>query len=131
MAFTDREVTTAIATLDRLLAAEKDRFRGAPRQHGAWNFARHLQGGQLTTAQESQVLKHLDVLSPPIPTRFRPHAGAVMISQLMVEDGSGHRRQGPRRCGIPLRDYRGKVVADVFWLNGGICRTLHCTSVSC
>src|SRR5687768_1482205 len=57
LAFTDREISAAIATLDRLLAAEKDRAKwGANANTVLWNFARHLQGGQLTTAQESQVL---------------------------------------------------------------------------
>jgi len=129
MPFSDRELTSAVATLDRLLASEKDRAKwGAHAKTVVWNFARHLQTGQLTPAQESQVLRHLDAIAALHPDDAQTFARArFMMTALMVgkpaPDIVGKDLDGVE---FKLSDYRGKVVVLTFsaeWC--GICRTLY------
>jgi len=121
-AFTDAEIRQLTTTLDRLLApgATEDA------RSVVWQFARRVQAGKLTAAQETRVLAHLDSLS-----RARPGSEAVfagprrMIRELTVG------KVAPPIAGtdldgraFTLADYRGKVIALIFsaeWC--GICRS--------
>src|SRR5262245_54545705 len=58
-AFTDIEIKQLIATLDRLLASATNEDAATV----VWQFARRLQAGKLTSAQETRVVAHLDTLS--------------------------------------------------------------------
>ena len=127
--FSDRDVATAIATLDRMLSVEKDaRKWGDQAGDILWNFARHLQDGRLTPAQETLVLKHLDAIATAHPNQadIVSHA-RFMVSALTVgktaPDIVGRDLDG---ASLRLSDYRGKVVVLTFsaeWC--GICRTLY------
>jgi len=127
--FSDRDVADAMVTLDRMLGAEKD-----PRKWGdhaadvLWNFARHLQTGRLTAAQEALVLKRMDALGAAHPEAAETVAHArFMVSALTIGKTApnivGRDLDG---AGLRLSDYRGKVVVLTFsaeWC--GICRTLY------
>jgi peroxiredoxin len=124
--FTDQDVTSLIGTLDGLLKAAP---RGSAWREKAddalWQFARRLQKGRLSPAQEARVLAHLDGIG-----RSRPGAAASvsgprrMISTLAVgktaPDIAGRDLEGkPFR----LSEYKNKVVLLVFtaeWC--GVCR---------
>ena len=124
--FTDQDLTSLIGTLDGLLKAAP---RGSAWREKAddalWQFARRLQKGRLSPAQETRVLAHLSDIG-----RSRPGAAASvagprrMISTLTVgkaaPDITGRDLEGkPFR----LSEYRNKVVLLVFtaeWC--GICR---------
>ena len=126
-AFTDAEVTTLVATLDRLLAAESSPAAWQQRAPDIlWQFARRLQSGRLTSAQEASVLAHLDRLASGQPGGREVVSGARrMVAELMVgkkaPDINGTDLDGRV---LKLSDYRNKVVVLVFsaeWC--GICKT--------
>ena len=127
--FSDRDVAGAITTLDRLLASEKDPGkRAAQADTVLWNFARHLQTGRLSTAQEALVTRHLDALAKTNPAQAASFAKASgMVTALSVgktaPDIVGKDLDGVE---FKLSDYRGKVVVMMFsaeWC--GICRTVY------
>ena len=126
-AFTDAEVTTLVATLDRLLAAESSPADWPQRAPDIlWQFARRLQSGRLTPAQEATVLGHVDRLAAAHPSGREIVGGARrMVTELMVgkkaPDITGTDLDGRT---FKLSDYRNKVVVLVFsaeWC--GICKT--------
>lgn len=117
-AFADEEVAQLLATLDSLIEANPG--------DALWQFARRLQTGQLSGAQEARVLAHLDRLATERPTVAAVAAGPRrMVSALQVgkvaPDITGIDLEGkPFR----LHDYRGRVVVLAFsaeWC--AICRT--------
>jgi peroxiredoxin len=127
--FTDGEVTAIIATLERLLAAEKDpaRWGDNARTH-LWNFARQLQTARLTPTQELQVSKHLDGLARLHPTDASLIARTKRMIGTLTLGKTAPDIVGKDLNGIDFRlsDYRGKVVVLLFsadWC--GICRTLN------
>lgn len=116
-AFTDQDVGGLLTTLDRLLAdAATSRTRESDTRDALWQFARRLQDGQLSAAQEARVVAHLDRTAGT-----RPDAGEAvastrrMIEQLMVgktaPDILGTDLEGRP---LQLSDFRGKVVVLVF-----------------
>ena len=124
--FTDQDVTSLMGTLDGLLKAAP---RGAAWREKAddalWQFARRLQKGRLSPAQETRVLAHLDGIGRSRPGATASVAGPRrMISTLTVgktaPDITGRDLEGkPFR----LSEYKSKVVLLVFaaeWC--GICR---------
>jgi peroxiredoxin len=128
-AFSDREVTSALATLDRLLAAEKDRAKWGAHANGVlWNFARHLQTGRMTSTQEALVVKHLDALAAARPQEADIVGRARFMVTALTVGKTAPDIVGKDLDGMDLRlsDYRGKVVVLTFsaeWC--GICRTLY------
>jgi peroxiredoxin len=126
-AFGDGEVGGLIGTLDRLLASPPAGATWGDHAAGVlWEFARRIQAGRLTPAQETRVVEHLDRLA-----RSRPEAAAAvrgprrMIRELTVgktaPDITGTDLDGRA---LTLSDYRDKVVVLVFsaeWC--AICRT--------
>jgi peroxiredoxin len=124
--FTDQELTTLIGTLDRLLKAAPSGSAWREKADAAlWQFARRLQSGRLSPAQETRVLAHLDGIG-----RSRAGAAAAvagprrMISTLTVGKAAPD-ITGRDLDGKPFRlsEYRNKVVLLVFsaeWC--GICR---------
>jgi peroxiredoxin len=127
--FSDREVAALLATLDRLLASEKDPAQwGEHAKTVLWNFVRQLQTGRLTAAQEQLITKHLDAVARVHPSdaaivgRARHMASALTIGK-QAPDIVGKDLDG---ADFRLSDYRGKVVVLLFsadWC--GICRTLN------
>lgn len=124
--FTDQELTSLLGTLDGLLKAAP---RGSAWRDKAddalWQFARRLQKGRLSPAQEIRVLAHLDGIG-------RSRAGAAasvagprrMVSTLTVGKPAPD-ITGRDLTGKPFRlsEYKNKVVLLVFtaeWC--GICR---------
>ena len=126
-AFTDAEVDGLVGTLDRLLAEKAGGAAWRDRASDAlWQFARRMQTGRLSPAQELRVVKHLDLIA-----RSRPEAAAVvpgprrMIKELTVGK-TAPEISGTDLDGRPLRlsDYKDKVVVLSFsaeWC--GICRS--------
>jgi peroxiredoxin len=124
--FSDQEITGLIGTLDRLLAAAPsgNGWRD-PASDALWQFARRVQSGRMSRAQETRVLARLDGVA-----RSRPEAAALvagprrMVSTLAVGKAApeilGHDLEGrPLR----LSEFRNKVVLLVFtaeWC--AICR---------
>ena len=92
-AFTDAEVNALLGTLDRLLAAKVDAKDWRDRATDSlWQFARRIQAGRLSAAQEVRILKHLDAIATS-----RPEAPAAVA--------------GPRRM---IKDLTvGKVAPDI------------------
>ena len=127
-AFTDAEVTTLVATLDRLLAAESSPADWQQRAPDIlWQFARRLQSGRLTPAQEATVLGHVDCLAAAHPSGREIVGGARrMVTELMVgkkaPDITGTDLDGRT---FKLSDYRNKVVVLVF--SAEWCRHLQDT----
>src|SRR5262245_59686919 len=62
-AFSDADVKQLVATLDRLLAPATRSASSEDDATIAWQFARRLQTGRLTSVQETRVLSHLDALA--------------------------------------------------------------------
>jgi peroxiredoxin len=124
--FTDQDVTNLIGTLDGLLKTAPSSSAGREKAGDAlWQFARRLQKGRLSPAQEIRVLTHLDGI-----VRSRPAAAASvagprrMISTLTVGKPAPE-ITGRDLAGKPFRlsEYKGKVVLLKFtaeWC--GICR---------
>jgi thiol-disulfide isomerase/thioredoxin len=123
--FQNRDISALTATLDRLLANPAGT---AEARSSLWNFARQLQAGRMTPAQEAQVLKHLDKIG-----RARPELTRIVgNTQRMIRDLTPG-KVAPEIIGtdldgieFQLKDYRGKVVVLLFsadWC--GICRTLN------
>jgi peroxiredoxin len=121
-AFADEEVAGLLRTLDALLAA--------PGNPGLvfGNFARRLQQGRLSPAQESRVLAHLARIGRTAP-RHADLVGrtAFVIKHLMIGKVAPE-IEGADLDGAPFRlsQYRGQVVVLNFsaeWC--GICRTAY------
>lgn len=121
-AFSDAEVDELIATLDSLLAREKDPAnRSAPPWQASsrvhfWRFSNRLDQGIVSPAQETRIGDYLNALAKKHPV------DADYIST--IRDGLMRRRVGKAAPeiagkdldGVPfkLSDYRGKVVAIYF-----------------
>jgi peroxiredoxin len=126
-AFADADVEQLIASLDSTLSsAAGSTSRAEDVRMVLWGFARLLQGGRLSPAQEARVLDHLGDIGRSDPG----FAAAVakpgfMVSKLTIG------KVAPEIVGkdldgaeFRLSDYRGKVVVVMFsgdWC--GICRT--------
>jgi peroxiredoxin len=123
----DADLSRLTAELDKKLALERDpaKWAGAARLP-LWDFARQLQAGRLTPAQQTRAVAHLTQIG-------RAHAGgaeavqkpAYMITALSIgkvaPDVAGTDLDG---APLRLRDFRGKVVVLLFsgdWC--GICRS--------
>ena len=126
-AFTDAEVDGLVGMLDRLLAtkAEPPAWRDLATD-ALWQFARRIQAGRLSSAQEVRVVKHLDDIA-----KSRPEAPAAvsgprrMIKELTVGKIAPE-IAGTDLDGRPFRlsDYKEKVVVLSFtaeWC--GICKS--------
>ena len=125
--FTDDDVTRFTTTLEDLLS---NRPANATSIDDAriWDVARGLQTGVLTTAQEARVRRMLtDVArkaktSAPLANRIK-HVVETLTIGKVAPDIVGRDLNGNE---FKLSDYRGKVVALVFfgeWC--GICRTQY------
>ena len=123
--FTNADLTRLTETLDALLSSDAS--------HGTidltlWHFARRLQSGRLSPAQEETVLAHLDGVARRYPLHADAAAGArLMVRQLTVGKVAPD-IVGVDLAGAPLRlsDHRGRVVVLIFgaeWC--GICRTMY------
>jgi peroxiredoxin len=123
-AFADADITRLTATLDALLASKES----ATKTLTLWNFARQLQAGRLTPAQEKTVLAHLDTVAKSHPAESEAVSRArYMVSKLTIGKVAPE-IVGVDLSGAPLRlsDHRGKVVVLIFgaeWC--GICRTMY------
>lgn len=125
--FTDDDVTRFTTTLDDLLANRPANASSIDDAH-IWDVARGLQTGLLTTAQEARIRRMLtDVArktktSAPLATRIK-HVVETLTVGKVAPDIVGRDLSGNE---FRLSDYRGKVVALVFfgeWC--GICRTQY------
>jgi len=124
--FTDQDLAGLIGTLDGLLKAAPSGAAWREKAGDAlWQFARRLQKGRLSAAQETRVLAHLDGIG-----RSRPGAATAvtgprrMISTLTVGK-TAPEITGRDLEGKPFRlsDYKNKVVLLAFtaeWC--AICR---------
>lgn len=125
-AFTDIEIRQLLTTLDQLLGPAAPKSTAESDATIVWQFARRLQGGKLTSAQENRVLVHLDTLARAKPGREAAFAGPrKMIKELTVGKVAPP-VSGTDLDGRPfsLADYRNKVVALIFsaeWC--AICRS--------
>src|SRR5260221_1133711 len=78
--FTDAEVNDLVATLDALLANQKDPAQwGIDAGNYLWTFIERLQAGQLTAEQETRVLQHFDQIE-----REHPNDAAVIQKERRV-----------------------------------------------
>ncbi len=123
--FQNRDITALTARLDQLLAGP---VATAEARNSLWNFARQLQAGQLSAAQETQVLKHLDKIGRARPELTRIVANTQRMIAELTPGKVAPEIIGTDLDGIEfrLKDYRGKVVVLLFsadWC--GICRTLN------
>ena len=117
-AFSDAELGTLLATLDRLATTEADTL---------WQFGRRLQTGRLSSSQEARVLAHLDGLGQKQPSLKAAIAATRRVVQHLMAGKPAPEIMGADLDGRPfkLSDYRGKVVTLVFsseWC--AICKTL-------
>jgi thiol-disulfide isomerase/thioredoxin len=126
-AFRDAEVTWLLETLDRLLVTESGPSAWRDQASDAlWHFARRIQAGRLSAAQEARVLTHLDRIGGASPEAAAAVRGPRrMISGFTVGKTPPEIR-GTDLDGRPFKlgDYRNKVVVLVFsaeWC--AICRT--------
>ena len=115
-AFTDTELKQLTDTLDRFLGADPD---------VVWQFARRLQAGRLSPAQETRVLAHLDALARAQPDRDATFAGARRMIRDLTVGKIAPPITGTDLDGrsLNLADYRNHVVVLIFsadWC--GICR---------
>ena len=116
--FSDAELGTLLATLDRLAATQADSL---------WQFGRRLQTGRLSSSQETRVLAHLDGLGRKQPGLKTAIAATRRVVQQLMAGKPAPEIIGADLDGKPfkLSDYRGKVVTLVFsseWC--AICKTL-------
>ena len=124
--FSDQDVGALLSTLDRTLAAGASSAGSSERAGDVlWQFARRMQAGRLSRAQEFRVLAHLDRIAAARAGGAALIAGPRrMISHLSVGKPAPE-IAGRDLDGKPFRlsDYRNKVVVLVFtaeWC--GICR---------
>lgn len=124
--FTDQELTDLLSTLDRLLkAAPPGPAWRDPAKEAVWQFARRVQAGRLTLAQETRVLAHLNFIG-----RSRPDAAALITGPKRMITTLSVGKPAPEIIGkdldgkpFRLSEFRNKVVLLVFkaeWC--GICR---------
>lgn len=124
--FSDQDITGLIGTLDRLLAAAPSGAAGRDRASDAlWQFARRIQAGRLSSAQETRVLAHLDGVA-----RSRPEAAALVTGPRRMVSTLAVGKTAPEIVGrdlegrpFRLSEFRNKVVLLVFtaeWC--AICR---------
>ena len=131
-AFSDREVSGLLTTLDVLLSDQGDprdaaAHKAATEKHLA-DFVRQLQRGTLATAQELRVTRHLDALAVARPADSAAIAGVRRMVTTLLPGKIAPDIVGPDLDGQPFRlsEHRGKVVVLLFsaeWC--GICRTLN------
>jgi peroxiredoxin len=125
--FKDQELTALIATLDGLLKAAP---RGAAAwrekaDEALWQFARRLQKGRLSPAQETRILAHLDGIARSRSGAAASVAGPKRMISMLTIGKAAPDIVGRDLDGKPFRlsDYKNKVVFLVFtaeWC--GICR---------
>lgn len=123
----DADLSRLTAELDKKLALERDPVKWVDAARlPLWDFARQVQAGRLTAAQQARALAHLKGIGGA-------HAGGVaavekpayMITALSIGKTAPD-LTGTDLDGAPLRlqDYRGKIVVLLFsgdWC--GICRS--------
>ena len=127
-AISEVELKQLIATLDRLVGPATPTLaanNAADQAAAVWQFARRLQAGRLTSAQEVRVLAHLDALSRARPGREAAFAGPRRMIKDLTVGKVAPPITGTDLDGRPfsLADYRNKVVALIFsaeWC--GICK---------
>jgi peroxiredoxin len=124
--FTDQDLTGLIGTLNDLLKAAPSGSAWREKAGDAlWQFARRLQKGRLSPAQEARVLAHLDGIGRSRPGATAAVAGPRRMISTLTVGKSAPDIKGLDLSGKPFRlsDYRNKVVLLVFsaeWC--GICR---------
>ncbi len=123
-AFTDAQIAKLTTTLDAILAADPDPAHWA---QPLWEFARRLQAGPLSAAQEARVLAHLDRIAKEHPAATEAVAGSRYMVRSLTVGKTAPDIVGTSLDGRPMRlsDYRGKVVVLTFgaeWC--GICRSM-------
>ena len=118
----DGDVDELIATLESLLAEEKDpeKWAASSRIH-FWRFQNRLERGILTPSQETRVVAYLDDLAKKHPEDTEP---IVKAREGVTMRGIGKIAPditGKDLDGVPfkLSDYRGKVV--VVYFSGDWC----------
>ena len=128
--FTDQELSQLVSVLDTRLSAFST-TRGPDWTEAAsptmTTFARRLQQGVLTAAQEQRMVSHLAAIG-----KAHPGDAAVAAAQFTVQSLTPG-KVAPALTGtdldaapIRLADYRGKVVVVAFWGQWcGICRTQY------
>src|SRR5688572_26852419 len=116
-AFTDSDVDALIATLDSLLAREKDPAKWAKSAEiHFWRFSTRLNHGRLNAAQESRIRGYFNELAAKHPadaaavTKERDAILPRLIGKV-APDIAGKDLDGVE---FKLSDYRGKVVVLVF-----------------
>jgi peroxiredoxin len=122
-AFSDADILRLTDTLDALLRRES-----ATSGLTLWNFARQLQAGRLTAAQEDNVLAHLDGVVRAYPSQAESVDRARSMIRKLTIGKVAPDIAGVDLDGAPLRlsDHRGKVVVLIFgaeWC--AICRTMY------
>ena len=126
-AVSDADLSKLTAELDKKLGLERDPAKrvGAARLP-LWDFARQVQAGRLTPAQEARAVAHLkEIASAHAGGAAAAGKAAYMITSLSIGKTAPN-VTGTDLDGAPLRlqDYRGKVVVLLFsgdWC--GICRS--------
>src|SRR5262245_54933122 len=124
--FTDAEVNDLIATLENLLAAEKNPQKwGEEARDYLWTFVERLQAGRLSSDQEARVLARFDRLERehpgemPLIERERHVLTSLAVGKTAPEI-LGKDMEGKE---LRLSDYRGNIVVLTFsgdWC--GACR---------
>ena len=120
--FADAEIDELIATLDTLLAREKDPAKwGASSRIHFWRFQNRLEQGMLAPPQEARIVAYLDDLAKKHPgdlatiAKSRDGVTTRTIGKIAPDI------TGKDLDGVPfkLSDYRGKVV--VIYFSGDWC----------
>jgi peroxiredoxin len=125
-AFTDREVTRLVTTLDARLSTEQDPAKWESDATTLRDFTRRLQAGRLSSTQEARVLQHLGELSRTHPAEAPLLEKSRYLVSALTVGKAAPEITGKDLDGVDLRlsDYRGRVVLLVFsgdWC--GICRS--------
>ena len=128
-AFTDKQVTQLVTTLDAQLAkpAKPEKWVESARSTLS-EFGRRLQMGRLTPAQEVRVLAHLEAVERTYPDYAALTSGPRSVVRSLMVGKTAPEIDGKDLDGKPFRlsDYRGKVVVLAFWGEWcGICRTSY------
>lgn len=127
--FTDAGIARLMTTLDLLLPDGNDAAKWSNvAERTLWNFARQLQAGRLTAAQEANVLRRLGEIE-----QAYPDAGAALAKPRHMVSALTIGKIAPDIVGCDLdgaefrlSEYRGKVVVLTFsgdWC--GICRSQY------
>ena len=121
-AFADADVDDLIATLESLLAREKDPKKwGASSRIHFWRFQNRLERGIVTPSQEARIVAYLADLAKKHPDDVEPIAQAREGVTLRGIGKIAPDITGKDLDGVPfkLSDYRGKVV--VVYFSGDWC----------